>query len=218
MDAKALFEAPYLDYLQAPLQPLMDNLESQTYETFEQDNFKYDQYEKAITRALLATPEEKESVVMVVGAGRGPLVRCALRASATAQRHTRLGGVSIPCKYTSYVAPIMSSKLWNDVKALDGLKHFETPYVFGTRIDNRRQQDMVFQAEADAVVHGFAGYFDAVLYDDVTLSIHPETHSDGMFSWFPIYFPLRQPVGVEQGNSMRVSFWRMVGGSKVWYE
>ncbi|GLE06741.1 hypothetical protein PINS_up016226 [Pythium insidiosum] len=77
---------------------------------------------------------------------------------------------------------------------------------------------MVFQAEADAVVHGFAGYFDAVLYDDVTLSIHPETHSDGMFSWFPIYFPLRQPVGVEQGNSMRVSFWRMVGGSKVWYE
>ena len=28
-------EAPYLDYLQAPLQPLMDNLESQTYETFE---------------------------------------------------------------------------------------------------------------------------------------------------------------------------------------
>jgi protein arginine N-methyltransferase 5 len=27
------FERPYLDYLQAPLQPLMDNLESQTYET-----------------------------------------------------------------------------------------------------------------------------------------------------------------------------------------
>ena len=35
------FERPYLDYLQAPLQPLMDNLESQTYETFERDPVKY---------------------------------------------------------------------------------------------------------------------------------------------------------------------------------
>jgi len=29
------YESPYYDYLQAPLQPLQDNLESQTYETFE---------------------------------------------------------------------------------------------------------------------------------------------------------------------------------------
>lgn len=35
--AKDQFESPYYDYLQAPLQPLMDNLESQTYETFEQE-------------------------------------------------------------------------------------------------------------------------------------------------------------------------------------
>lgn len=36
-----LFEKPYWDYLQSPLQPLMDNLESQTYETFERDPIKY---------------------------------------------------------------------------------------------------------------------------------------------------------------------------------
>ncbi|TMW67142.1 hypothetical protein Poli38472_012258 [Pythium oligandrum] len=312
MDSKSLFEAPYLDYLQAPLQPLMDNLESQTYETFEQDNFKYDQYEKAIVKALAATPEDKESVVMVVGAGRGPLVRCALRAAVTANRKTRMyaveknpnavitlrnlkisekwdnvkiiasdmrhwaahekadimvsellgsfgdnelspecldgaqaflkeDGVSIPCKYTSFMAPIMSSKLWNDVKALDGLKHFETPYVVRLhniysiapsqpcfvfehpkfdipRIDNRRFLEMTFTAEESAVVHGFAGYFDSVLYEDVTLSIHPPTHSDGMFSWFPIYFPLREPVSVAKGEEMHVSFWRMVSSTKVWYE
>merc|ERR1712216_1012826 len=35
------FELPYHDYLQAPLQPLQDNLESQTYETFERDPVKY---------------------------------------------------------------------------------------------------------------------------------------------------------------------------------
>jgi protein arginine N-methyltransferase 5 len=38
------YEKPYWDYLQAPLQPLMDNLESQTYETFEKDPVKYSQY------------------------------------------------------------------------------------------------------------------------------------------------------------------------------
>ena len=36
-----LVEAGYRDYLQAPLQPLMDNLESATYETFEKDASKY---------------------------------------------------------------------------------------------------------------------------------------------------------------------------------
>jgi len=45
-------EAPYLDFLQAPLQPLMDNLESQTYETFEKDPVKYEQYRKAVALAL----------------------------------------------------------------------------------------------------------------------------------------------------------------------
>lgn len=40
------------DYLQAPLQPLMDNLESQTYEAFEKDPVKYKQYERAIVMAL----------------------------------------------------------------------------------------------------------------------------------------------------------------------
>jgi protein arginine N-methyltransferase 5 len=48
MTEQELFEAPYLDYLQAPLQPLMDNLESQTYETFEKDPIKYSQYELAV--------------------------------------------------------------------------------------------------------------------------------------------------------------------------
>lgn len=47
-----------------------------------------------------------------------------------------------------------------------------------------------------ALLHGFAGYFDAELYKDVHLSIFPPTHTPNMFSWFPIYFPLRTPVHV----------------------
>ena len=80
------FARGYEDYLQCPLQPLMDNLESQTYEVFEKDPVKYSEYEKAIKAALMDLVKEeeldkKELVLIVVGAGRGPLVRAALRAS-----------------------------------------------------------------------------------------------------------------------------------------
>lgn len=75
----------YRDVLQAPLQPLMDNLESQTYEVFEQDPVKYSQYQKAIEKALLVIHAKQisneEVVITVVGAGRGPLVSAALSAS-----------------------------------------------------------------------------------------------------------------------------------------
>lgn len=40
------FASGYQDYLQAPLQPLMDNLDNSMYETFEKDPIKYQQYEK----------------------------------------------------------------------------------------------------------------------------------------------------------------------------
>ena len=83
------FGAGYQDYLQAPLQPLADNLESITYEVFEKDPIKYDWYERAIASALMdwSTEEKPTSsttgavVIAVVGSGRGPLVTRALRAS-----------------------------------------------------------------------------------------------------------------------------------------
>jgi protein arginine N-methyltransferase 5 len=83
------FGAGYQDYLQAPLQPLADNLESITYEVFEKDPIKYEWYERAIAHALMdwATEEKPTSstsgavVIAVAGSGRGPLVTRALRAS-----------------------------------------------------------------------------------------------------------------------------------------
>lgn len=95
--------ANFQDWLQSPLQPLADNLESATYEVFEGDPVKYDQYEKAIAAAMAdwktlnrpssaiprpgaaAVPEGvptiPELVVAVAGAGRGPLVTRVIRAS-----------------------------------------------------------------------------------------------------------------------------------------
>lgn len=84
------FGTGYQDYLQAPLQPLTVNLESITYEVFEKDPIKYAWYERAVAKALNDWMEQKKPtsgpdgtvVVAVVGAGRGPLVTRALRASA----------------------------------------------------------------------------------------------------------------------------------------
>lgn len=86
------FGVGYQDFLQNPLQPLTDNLESITYEVFEKDPIKYDWYERAIAHALQdwsaqrkpASGPDGRVVVAVVGAGRGPLVTRALRASKDA--------------------------------------------------------------------------------------------------------------------------------------
>lgn len=86
------FGVGYQDYLQAPLQPLTVNLESITYEVFEKDPIKYEWYERAITKALKDWAEQKKPtshpdgkvILAVVGAGRGPLVTRALKASEEA--------------------------------------------------------------------------------------------------------------------------------------
>lgn len=58
-DGAADFTAGYADYLQAPLQPLMDDLGSATYDVFERDPVKYRQYEEAIFLALSDLPQDK---------------------------------------------------------------------------------------------------------------------------------------------------------------
>ena len=88
MSAQEAFESPYYDYLQSPLQPLMDNLESQTYEVFEKDPVKYKNYQEAVRLALLERLD-KPITLMVLGAGRGPLVTAALNATTEAN-HKRV--------------------------------------------------------------------------------------------------------------------------------
>ena len=324
-----LAESGYRDYLQSPLQPLADNLESATYETFERDQIKYDTYQSAVEAFLRdKVPEERVAsappvVLMMVGAGRGPIVAACLRAAdATgrrvrmyaieknpnavvtlqrraeaegwgdrvtliasdmrhaappeqadalvsellgsfgdnelspecldgAQRFLKPDGVSIPQEYTSYVAPISAAKLHAACAALqdgkDERTHFETPYVCKLHsvglladsqpcftfthpnrpaggdalIDNRRHGRFVFAARdpaAAACVHGFAGYFTTRLYGDVTLSIHPPTHTPEMSSWFAIYFPLQHPVLWRAGEPLECQFWRDGDARRVWYE
>lgn len=56
---------------------------------------------------------------------------------------------------------------------------------------NDRFGTVEFTAQLDCLMHGIAGYFESRLFDNIYMSIHPDTHSEGMFSWFSIFFPLR---------------------------
>ncbi|KAL3179760.1 hypothetical protein MRX96_037748 [Rhipicephalus microplus] len=319
-DPLSEFSKGFEDYLQIPLQPLMDNLESVTYEIFEKDPVKYTEYQRAIHLALMdkgaEAGKDKEIILMVVGAGRGPLVRAALHAAESAEQKVRIyaieknpnavqtllslkaeswkdqvtvvscdmrdfeapekadilvsellgsfgdnelspecldgaqrflkdDGISIPCQYTSYLAPLQSYKLITEVAALrEKDKHpltpYEVPYVVRLHnvtqlsehqplftfvhpnkdkpIDNSRYKSLRFKIDNTSILHGFAGYFDTVLYKNVTLSICPNSHSPGMFSWFPIFFPIKDPVRLQKGSTVEVHFWRCVTARKVWYE
>lgn len=76
------------DYLQNPLQPLAEHLETNIYEVFEKDQVKYDTYQNAMYKALesLRFDDDYVPVIMVVGAGRGPLVQAVLNVSYTLNR------------------------------------------------------------------------------------------------------------------------------------
>ncbi|ADV21175.1 protein arginine N-methyltransferase 5 [Cryptococcus gattii E566] len=331
----------YSDYLQAPLQPLMDDLGSMTYNIFENDPVKYAQYETAITQALLDLPANKKHVMTVVGAGRGPLVDCALRALLHSGRQASIyavekntnafvtlqerkelewrdkvhiingdmrvidvpekcdilvsellgsfgdnelspecldgalrlmksTGISIPSSYTAHIAPLSTSKLYQETRSPSrGPSSAETPYVVmlsqvdpisgdnnvpgvsprcGERIQqcwqfvhpnrditvdsngiplsnshNARASTHTFHIPHAATLHGFGGYFEAHLYGDVGLSIHPENAhavSPDLTSWFPLFFPLKEPMYLPSGSELQVNLWRMGDGKgkKVWYE
>lgn len=83
-------------------------------------------------------------------------------------------------------------------------------------------------------IHGFLGTFHCVLYQSTSnnetssiISTAPSSFSVGMFSWFPLFFPLREPVYLPNAASLKVNMWRKTdalggpnggGGGKVWYE
>ncbi|KAI1164723.1 PRMT5 arginine-N-methyltransferase-domain-containing protein [Nemania serpens] len=388
----------FQDWLQSPLQPLSDNLESVTYEVFEGDPVKYNQYEIAIEEALREWAKLKKPmsspdgvVIAVAGSGRGPLVTRALQASETTgvpvrvwaveknpnayvyllrQNQTVWGGrvmvvktdmrawkgpiisspsstttppaeptygkvdilvsellgsfgdnelspecldgiqhvlapghgISIPSSYTAHVSPIATPRLFADIAgrraqgaaADDAAAHaFDTPWVVrlfaldfvaargvpgharfqcawefahplpaatmdgvaarraggvvggggggggmaggvGANDHNARSCHLTFVCRSRGVVHGLAGYFEAVLYASevevdehgsrpttVELSTLPEMidkKSKDMVSWFPIFFPLKQPLYFPSDSELEVTMWRQTDDTKVWYE
>jgi protein arginine N-methyltransferase 5 len=161
--------------------------------------------------------------------------------------HLRSTGVSVPCAYTSYVAPVCTPKIWSELHAQGDAARLETPYVVklqqvfhccgapqacftfthapvdprgSTEANNRRYTHLRFVCGTEAaVVHGFAGYFECTLAEGAALmSTAPHSASPGMFSWFPLLLPLRVPVSLAPNQAISVHLWRCVSPRKVWYE
>lgn len=364
---EAKIEASYLDTLQRPLQPLKDHLEFGTYETFEKDPVKYVRYQEAIALAMRDCQQLPSIHVFVVGAGRGPLVDCALGAyQSLSQRPAKilvvaveknpsavvylrskvhfdekwraagvqilqqdlrnlsladtnnnhcdivvselLGSfadnelspecldaffasnvcrpdtISIPQRYVARVAPISSAELHSqarnqalypndlDTDVIGSIVALETPYVVRSHAasqlhdeqdcwvfehpsethDRQRYASVEFTPQpasgcgvgcgygvkdnntAAAVASypvapqawtmtGLLGTFSADLYVSKTgersvISTAPSNFSTGMFSWFPLYFPLQEPLHIPASASVQVYIWRKVKDSRVWYE
>ncbi|VDD80866.1 unnamed protein product [Mesocestoides corti] len=83
---------------------------------------------------------------------------------------------------------------------------------------NTRYCCLTFTPTEDGTIHGFAGYFDSVLYGKITLSIHPQRHSLNMLSWFPMVFPLTSAVQVRALQKITFHIWRCASARNVWYE
>lgn len=85
-------------------------------------------------------------------------------------------------------------------------------------IDNSRYEHLCFHVPVDspaALMHGLVGYFEAVLYKEVTLCTIPQYHTPNMSSWFPIFFPLSEPIEVAGGTSIDLHIWRCGAAHKV---
>lgn len=81
-----------------------------------------------------------------------------------------------------------------------------------------QQQHLSFEVSHRTVLHGFAGYFKCILYKHITMSTVPADHSEGMFSWFPAFLPIRQPVTLSEGQQIVLGVWRCSQPRKMWYE
>ncbi|KAM3171329.1 hypothetical protein ACTXT7_016828 [Hymenolepis weldensis] len=116
---------------------------------------------------------------------------------------------------TPYVVRLTNCKILASPQKAFTFTHPRKDLATGS---NERYCCRTFTSKDDGVIHGIAGYFEAVLYENVTLSIHPERHSPNMFSWFPMVFPLNFAIPVKAGQDIKLHLWRCVSSRHVWYE
>lgn len=329
---------PYDNDLLLPLQPLSSNLTSDTYATFEKDKRKYQKYKSAMVEALkyvedmygAIRPKNRPVILMVLGAGRGPLVDCFIKAieelsykskvkifaldkntsSVVALRHklntswrnrgtgdgnlieievvesdmrawdpqvkadiiaTEMLGsfgcnelspecidglwkfstertISIPREYTSYIHPITSYKIYQNIsrrkhveldkfafdriyvcklqnvhaisepKALFGFSHLDVSEPPCKKSTNERYMRLNFTSSDNTICHGFGGYFRAALFGTKFISTVPESKTSNMESWFPAFIPLECPIEICGGETVELHFWRKTSSTSVWYE
>ena len=145
-------------------------------------------------------------------------------------------GISIPYRYTNYLQPISSSLIFTNIILQN--QSFENPFIClpfnyyplapveecfkfehpTNDINHSRDKTMRFTITHDAVLHGFSGTFNLDLYKNIKLSIVPFEHTPDMYSWYPLFFPLMNPIQVKKGDVVELRMWRCCSPQTVWYE
>lgn len=103
---------------------------------------------------------------------------------------------------------------------------FATPYGCGYGPVDPTISGIVAEAQTSSTggitIHGLLGSFTAILFaqagSNCEISIAPHGFSEGMFSWFPIYFPFREPLRIPAGSNISVKMWRKTEEKRVWFE
>ncbi|KAL3315106.1 hypothetical protein Ciccas_006262 [Cichlidogyrus casuarinus] len=121
--------------------------------------------------------------------------------------------ITIP-RETPYVVRLLNCQILSNPKPVFEFRHPKK----NLNESNERYISLTFECGQDCTVHGFAGFFESVLYDDITMSIHPEHHSPDLISWFPLVFPLDKPIQVSGSERITVHLWRCTASREVWYE
>lgn len=184
--------------------------------------------------------------------------------------NSKPGTIFIPQNYSSYIAPVSAPLLHQTLKAIGDPDSFEKPWIIhdvpyciiSTKINevwsfqhplsttkNSLTQSTItdFKIKNKGEIHGLVGYFKAVLYGDICLSIVPNNttiklgstpeqatdinkrssglyekgeHTPNMRSWSPIIFPLKQPFFIADDTELEVFINRNHSSTikKFWYE
>ncbi|KAK9460814.1 PRMT5 arginine-N-methyltransferase-domain-containing protein [Lipomyces oligophaga] len=161
-----------------------------------------------------------------------------------AQQSLKPDGIMIPQSYLSFFSPISVPKLHTTLNSYNNQDFWHRPYVTFLRScdllspnihtawefkhprthqsSNEAFASKTFKVPNQSVMHGFAGWFEACLYANIRISTHPqrlkETECEDMVSWFPIWFPIRDPLPISADSEIGISIWRKTDKFKVWYE
>ena len=94
--------------------------------------------------------------------------------------------------------------------------------MFGSNFPNlnkltaNRHCQLGFDVRADSLLHGFIVYYELQLFKTIHISNLPATASHGIYSVFPLYLPLFNPLQVAEKERLEINVWKTVEAGRVW--
>ena len=161
-------------------------------------------------------PEEQADIVVCEMLSSMLLIEQQVQACAhAAKRILKPGGIILPASASVYAVPVECHSLWERFGLLD-LEFPKVPQTLG-KGDAKDLSDAVLIAKfdfstpdipaevnemleytivEDGVLHGLAGFFKSLLYENITLGM-----DDG---WRELFLPLDEPIGVFKGARVSI--------------